>query len=52
LLNDNFIDQQQIFEVSEVKKLKQKVFSNNPGDAVAQVWGLIVFQYWWKKYYV
>ena len=52
LLNDNFIDQQQIFEVSEVKKLKQKVFSNNPSDAVAQVWGLIVFQYWWKKYYV
>lgn len=52
LLKDSFIEQQQIFEVSDVKKLKQKVFSNNPSDTVAQVWGLIVFQYWWKKYFI
>jgi len=52
LLNDGFIEQQQIFDVSEINKLKQKIFSNNPEDAVARVWGLIVFQYWWKKYYI
>ncbi len=51
LLNDSFVEQQQIFEVPEIRNLKKKVFSNNPGDAVARVWGLIVFQYWWKKYY-
>ncbi len=52
LLNDAFIEKQQMFSVAEIKKLKQKVFSNNPGDSVAQIWGLIVFQYWWKKFYV
>jgi len=49
LLNDNFIKQQNIFSVESVKNLKAKLFSNNPNDAVATVWALIVFQYWWKK---
>ena len=50
LLSDKFIEEQKIFNVEAIKKLKLKLFSNNPDDAVAQVWGLIVFQYWWKKY--
>ena len=49
LLSDEFIKQQNIFNVEEIKNIKIKLFSNNPNDAVEQVWALIVFQYWWKK---
>ncbi len=50
LLNDDFIIEQNIFNPSEIKRLKQKIYSNDPGEVHAQIWGLIVFQYWWKKY--
>ena len=50
LLNNNFIEEQGIFNVSEVNKLKMQLFSNNSGESHAQIWALIVFQYWWKKY--
>lgn len=49
LLSDKFIEEQGIFSVPAVRELKNKLFSGNIDDAVAQVWGLIVFQYWWKK---
>jgi len=50
LLEDNFIKQQGLFSIVEIRKLKNQVFSDNPHDATARVWALIVFQYWWKKY--
>lgn len=49
LLNDRFISEQGIFDVEVIKKLKQKLFSRDPGDIHARIWALIVFQYWWKK---
>lgn len=49
LLSDSFIEEQGIFSVAEVQKLKQKLFSANPEDVHARIWGLLVFQYWWKK---
>lgn len=49
LLADDFIEEQNIFNISETKKIKIRLQSNNPGDVHAQIWGLIVFQYWWKK---
>ncbi|HXB11808.1 MAG TPA: asparagine synthase-related protein, partial [Bacteroidia bacterium] len=49
-LNDNYIKQQGLFNVEEIKKLKQQLYSANPQDAVARVWGLIAFQHWYKKY--
>lgn len=52
LLNDSFIKEQGIFNLSSIKNLKEQLFSNNPNDAVAQVWAIIVFQYWWKKYFI
>ncbi len=52
LLADDFVASQGIFEVATVQKLKKQLFSSNPGDAHARIWGLIVFQYWWKKYMV
>ena len=52
LLNDKFIAEQGIFNVASIRGLKQKLQSNNPGDSHATIWALIVFQYWWKKYYL
>jgi asparagine synthase (glutamine-hydrolysing) len=51
LLNDKFISEQGIFNTSSVQQLKTKLFSNNPGDAHATVWALVVFQSWWKNYF-
>lgn len=51
LLKDEFIQEQGIFAVEEVKKMKNQLFSANPQDVHARIWGLIVFQYWWKKWF-
>jgi asparagine synthase (glutamine-hydrolysing) len=49
LLSEKFISEQGIFDYSEVSKLKTQLFSSNPGDIHARIWGLIVFQWWWKR---
>ncbi|HEY9005724.1 MAG TPA: asparagine synthase (glutamine-hydrolyzing) [Ohtaekwangia sp.] len=49
LLSEKFIHDQGLFSYSEIEKLKQQLFSSNPGDVHARIWGLIVFQWWWKK---
>lgn len=49
LLSKKFIEEQNIFNYSEIEKLKKQLFSNNPGDVHARIWGLVVFQWWWKK---
>ena len=50
LLSKKFIEEQNIFNYSEIAKLKKQLFSSNPGDVHARIWGLIVFQWWWKKF--
>lgn len=50
LLSKELIEQQEIFNYAEIERLKTKLFSSNPGDVHARIWGLIVFQFWWKKY--
>ncbi|MBL0740265.1 asparagine synthase (glutamine-hydrolyzing) [Chryseolinea lacunae] len=50
LLSKELILEQGIFDYSVIEKLKQQLFSANPGDVHARIWGLIVFQWWWKKY--
>ena len=50
LLSKKLIDEQGIFNYAEIQKLKDQLFSSNPGDVHARIWGLIVFQFWWKKY--
>jgi asparagine synthase (glutamine-hydrolysing) len=52
LLSDKFVSEQGIFNVEEIKLLKQQLFSNSPGEVHARIWGLIVFQYWYKKYFL
>ncbi len=51
LLADRFVVEQGIFNPASIKRIKKKLFSWNPGDVHAQVWALIVFQYWWKKHF-
>lgn len=48
-LNDEFIREQKIFNPAYIQLIKNQLFSNNPNDAVAQTWALIVFQHWWNK---
>jgi asparagine synthase (glutamine-hydrolysing) len=50
LLDDDFVASQGIFAVEEIRKMKRQLFSANPGDIHARIWGLIVFQHWWKRY--
>ncbi len=50
-LNDSFIQDQQLFDPVYIRSLKNQLWSNSPGDAAAQVWALIVFQHWYKKYF-
>jgi len=52
LLGEKFIKEQGIFNVEAITTLKAQLFSKNPNDAVARVWALIVFQHWWKKYFM
>ncbi len=52
LLSKNFVTEQAIFDVEAIENLKTKLQSNNPEDSHATIWALIVFQYWWKKYYI
>ena len=50
LLSRKTIEEQGIFNYTEIEKVKRRLFSNNPGDVHAQIWGLIVFQWWFRKY--
>jgi asparagine synthase (glutamine-hydrolysing) len=49
LLSEKFIREQSVFDYTEIARLKQQLFSSNPGDVHARIWGLIVFQSWWKR---
>jgi asparagine synthase (glutamine-hydrolysing) len=50
LLSEKFIREQEIFDYPTIDKLKKQLFSGNPGDVHARIWGMIVFQWWWKKF--
>ncbi|MDZ4714516.1 MAG: asparagine synthase (glutamine-hydrolyzing) [Cytophagales bacterium] len=50
LLSEKMIRDQGIFDYAEVRKLKRQLFAISPGDVHARMWGLVVFQWWWKKW--
>jgi asparagine synthase (glutamine-hydrolysing) len=52
LLSKKFVTEQGIFDAGAIEQLKAQLQSNNPEDSHATIWALIVFQYWWKKYYI
>ncbi len=49
LLSKRFIEEQGIFNHAEIRKLKSRLFALSPGDIHARMWGLVVFQWWWRK---
>jgi len=49
-LNDDYITQQKIFNPHTVQLIREKLYSNNVGDAQRITWSLVVFQHWYKKY--
>jgi asparagine synthase (glutamine-hydrolysing) len=52
-LSKTFVSEQGLFNYPEVQRLKDSLFSKDPGDSAARVWALIVFQNWYiqnKKY--
>lgn len=50
LLSQKRIEEEGIFNSIEIEKLKRQLFSTNPGDVHARIWGLVVFQWWHKKF--
>ncbi|RAW00776.1 asparagine synthase (glutamine-hydrolyzing) [Pseudochryseolinea flava] len=50
LLGEKFIQDQGLFDIAEISKLKLQLFSANPADSHARIWALVVFQAWWRKY--
>lgn len=50
LLSEKFVREQKVFQFEEIDRLKKRLYSSNPGDTVEIIWGLIVFQSWFKNY--
>jgi asparagine synthase (glutamine-hydrolysing) len=50
LLSEEFIKNQNLFNVSYVNELKLKLHSMDPEDSQANIWAILVFNSWWKKY--
>jgi asparagine synthase (glutamine-hydrolysing) len=50
LLAHDLVAAQGIFDPVAVERLLARLGSAQPGDIGPQVWSLVVFQYWWKRY--
>ena len=51
LLSQRFIEEQGLFDKSAISDLLYAAKSSSPNDAPAQVWALLIFQSWWKRYF-
>jgi len=49
-LNEKTIREDGIFNYKIISELKQKLYSDNPGDSPAKIWALIVFQNWKENF--
>ena len=49
LLNETYIKEQHIFNTQELKNIYNTLMSNNPGESHARIWGLLVFQHWYRN---
>lgn len=52
LLNEKFVKEQGIFDIEFINCMKKQLYSSAPGNIVEQLWVLIVFQHWYKKYFM
>ncbi len=49
-LSDKFILDQNIFDVHQIRHIRERLNSTSAPYVQVQVWMLVVFQQWWKKY--
>jgi asparagine synthase (glutamine-hydrolysing) len=49
LLGGGFLEEQGLFHPPTVAQLRRQLYSRNPKDAAARIYGLLVFQYWWRR---
>jgi asparagine synthase (glutamine-hydrolysing) len=52
LLNEKFIKEQGLFDYRYISKMKKQLHSSKSESIVEQIWVLVVFQYWYKKYFL
>ncbi len=52
LLKPDFIQEQGVFNEGQIEALKKQLHSRNPADSAAKIWALLVFQWWYKKYFI
>lgn len=52
LLSKKNIEEQGIFHYPEIERLKTQLESKSPGDAHARTWALVVFQWWYRRYFL
>lgn len=50
LLSKQFIEGQGLFKYDAIGNLINTAKSSSPNDSPAQIWALLVFQSWWKRY--
>lgn len=51
LLSESAINKQGIFNFSKIHNQKNKLHSVNPSESPVHLWSLLVFQYWWNKFF-
>ncbi|MEQ9216718.1 MAG: asparagine synthase (glutamine-hydrolyzing) [Cyclobacteriaceae bacterium] len=44
------VESQEIFQWEEIKKVREKLHSSDPGDVTIKIWSLFVFQKWYYNY--
>lgn len=49
LFNQDFLEDQGIFNTQHVLSLRKKLTSKNPGDVHGLIWALFIFQKWYKS---
>lgn len=50
LFADNFIEEQGVFDVHQIQKLRNGMLGDSNATAYTKVWSLLVFQHWWRRY--
>ena len=50
LLSEKNIEAQGIFEFKKIREMQNRLQLGDAEDITEQLWALIVFQYWYKKY--
>jgi asparagine synthase (glutamine-hydrolysing) len=52
LLKEEFVKEQGLFSTEYISNMKKQLYSAAPGHIVEQLWVLIVFQHWYKRYFM